>query len=400
MSWNHKTRRVAMAVAIQSVAGVFTTPSSATDLIAVSVPNNNYEELTAADPTATGTIWESSPIFLGRTGTAGASFPLRGPGGASPPAANAFAEGRVMQAGGWAEIINASQRTGAIGTGSTTTAMVLAGSENATDGFLVGVPIQHANVGTGFRQTTLIADYIGSSKTAALAETLGVATPDASTYTIPAYVMYRLGTLVTDPPILSISIWRDKKRYDYRDWRPTSIAIDMPVANDANQSFPSIEFSGRGIPHAEVDEDSPALPDLKIATSVAPARGGKFYVDRTKLGHQSLRFTETLEAAAPSNQNQDAGQDGYEVMSGSRTVDLDLNAMNVSDFDIKARVDNRTLLPIMSTWGLGAGNRWGFLIPKARLNAMSPGDRNGFVNLSGAAEIAALDKSAVLTCWW
>ena len=118
------------------------------------------------------------------------------------------------------------------------------------------------------------------------------------------------------------------------------------------------------------------------------------------LGHQSLSFGETLEVAAPSNQNQDAGQDAYELMSGSRTVDLDFNQMSVTDFDIKARADNQTVMPFLSTWGLGAGNRWGFLLPAAKLTNYSPGDRNGFVNLTGNAEVMAVDKSACLCLWW
>src|SRR3546814_3311478 len=66
----------------------------------------------------------------------------------------------------------------------------------------------------------MIMDYNGTTKTAVLAETLGAAIV-AGDYTIPANLTYVLGTLSTAPPLLSISVWRDKKRYDYRDVRPT-----------------------------------------------------------------------------------------------------------------------------------------------------------------------------------
>jgi hypothetical protein len=401
MSWNHKTRVVAMAIAIQPVAGVFTAPAEA-DLVAVSVPNNSFEPITADDPTATGAIWTAPQINLGRTGTAGASFVMRGPGGAAPPAANGWPEGRILQAAGWTELINATERTGVTVAGSTTSAIALATTESAVDDFLIGVPLQMSQLGTGFRKTVLISDYVGSSKMATIPQTLGAAPAAGANYTIPPYLLYRLGTLTgTPPPMLSISIWRDKKRYDYKDWRPTSLTINMPVTNDANTEMPSIEFTGRATPEAEVDvATTPVLPDAKLQLPVAPVRGGKFYVDRTMLGHQSLSFGETLEVAAPSNQNQDAGQDAYELMSGSRTVDLDFNQMSVTDFDIKARADNQTVMPFLSTWGLGAGNRWGFLLPAAKLTNYSPGDRNGFVNLTGNAEVMAVDKSACLCLWW
>src|SRR3546814_2186893 len=60
--------------------------------------------------------------------------------------------------------------------------------------------------------------------------------------------------LSTAPPLLSISVWRDKKRYDYRDVRPTSLTLDMPVANEANQVFPSLEAQFKEIGRASCRE--------------------------------------------------------------------------------------------------------------------------------------------------
>src|SRR3546814_11004643 len=102
----------------------------------------------------------------------------------------------------------------------------------------------------------MIMDYNGTTKTAVLAETLGAAIV-AGDYTIPANLTYVLGTLSTAPPLLSISVWRDKKRYDYRDVRPTSLTLDMPVANEANQVFPSLEAQFKGIVEAGTDESAP-----------------------------------------------------------------------------------------------------------------------------------------------
>src|SRR3546814_3858943 len=111
----------------------------------------------------------------------------------------------------------------------------------------------------------MIMDYNGTTKTAVLAETLGAAIV-AGDYTIPANLTYVLGTLSTAPPLLSISVWRDKKRYDYRDVRPTSLTLDMPVANEANQVFPSLEAQFKGIVEAVTDESAPVLPNAMLAT--------------------------------------------------------------------------------------------------------------------------------------
>lgn len=400
MAWNHRSRVVAMAIAIQTVPGTFVQPNGTTDLIAVSSPTNTPEGITTEDPTATGAIWEANRVYLGKAATVGATAPLRGPGGASPPVANAWVPGRVFQSAGWAEIRKAAANTGALAAIGTPNTLTLANTESAVDDFLVGAPIQHTVIGTGFNATSLITDYVGATKVAMIGETMGSNAASASNYTIPAYLSYVLGTLTTAPPLLSISIWRDKKRYDYRDWAPTSLAINIPVANEANTGFPDITFSGRAVIQAVVDAVSPVLPTAMLSIPVAPARNGKFYLDRVKLGHQSINFTESTTVAAASNQNQAAGQDGYDIISGSRATAIDLNQMAVTDFDLHGREDAQTIIPVMSTWGMGAGNNWGFVQPAIQLDPFAPGDRNGYVNLSGNAVTVDVDKSAALTIWW
>lgn len=402
MGWNHKTRVTAMAIAIQAVAGVFTAPVAPADLIAVGTPTNGDDIIQADDPTATGSVWASPRIFLGRTSNAGATLPLRGPGGAAPPAANEWVPGRILQACGFAEIVTAAPITGVAQAGGTTSAIALAAAASGTDNIYLGMPIQHANIGTAgtVKGTSIITAYNGTTKVAKIGETVGAAIV-AGNYTIPANLTYVLGTLTAAPPLLSVSVWRDKKRYDYRDVRPTSLTIDMPVANEQNQVFPSIEFQLKGLPENVIDEAAPALPNSMLQQPIPPYRAGKFWLDRVKLGHQSNRFSISGEVAGASNANADAGQDGYEIMSGDRTMEFDLNQMAVADFAIDSRVDAQTVLPQMSVWGMGAGNRFGFVAPELVLNPLNnPGDRNGFVNLTGNAAFAGVDKSAALTIFW
>lgn len=400
MAWNHRSRVVAMAVAIQSAVGTFVQPSAANDLMAISNPTNQSAIISADDPTATGAVWENGRVYFGKQSTLGATFPIRGPGGVAPPAANAWVPGRIFQSAGWAEIRKATPSTAALVAGSTTTTLALAATESSVDDFLLGAPLQTAAVGTGFQQTTIVRDYIGSTKTALLAETLGSAPATGVNYTIPAYLSYVLGTLTTPPPVLSISIWRDKKRYDYRDWSPSSLAGTFPVANEANTSFPDWTFTGRGVVQAVVDDTTPILPTSILQVPVAPVRNGKFYLDKVKLGHQSLTFTEATTLGAASNQNQAAGQDAFDILSGTRAITMDLNQMAVSDFDLHGREDNQTIMPVMSTFGFGQGNNFGFILPNIALNPFSPGDRNGYVSLTGDAVTTDVDKSAAFTIWW
>lgn len=400
MAWNHRAAVIAMSIAIQPTPGVFNAPNQTTDLIGAANVTNSSEPIKAADPTATGAVWKAPDALIGEVSTIGGTIPMRGPGGGAPPAANGWVPGRVAQACGFAEVILAAAAAAVLQAGSTTTALVLANTESAVDGFLMGTPVQQATAGAGFFANTMIRGYTGATRTATLAETLAGAPAGGAAYTIPAHMRYVLGTLGTAPPLLSISVWRDKKRYDYRDWVPTSWKMDIPVSNDANSSFPSLEFSGKGQKVAEADEATPAIPSAILNVALAPARNGKFWLDKVKLGHQQLSFGITAEVGAASNQNAAPGQDGYDILSGTQSIDLDLNQMNVSDFDLKTRVDNRTLMPIMSMWGLGAGNNFGFIIANARLDPLNPGDRNGYVSLTGSAETPDVDKSAAFAIWW
>jgi hypothetical protein len=396
MAWNMRSRVVAVGVVKQAVAGVFTAPNNTTDLIGVSAPNNADDIVQAADPTMTGGVFEQPRIFLGRTSTAGGTIPLRGPG--ALVAADAWVPGRVLQAAGLAEIRLAAQIQANLQAGSTTQALVLDAAQSAVDDYHVGFPISHANIGAGFQQYSLITDYVGATKAASIMETI-VAPAGATQFTIPACLVYQLGTLAAAPPLLSISVWRDKKRYDYRDCTIQSLGFDLPVANEANQVFPSIDFTCKGVKVAEADDVTPLLPQAILNVPVPALRGGKFMLDRVKLGHASLRAGINADTAAASNANQAAGQDGYTIVSAARTTEFDLNSMNVSDFDIESRIANQTIMTSGTTWGGAAWNRFGFVLPGLVLDPMNPGDRNGFVNLSGNAHVTDIDKSMAMAVW-
>jgi hypothetical protein len=395
LSWDHRSKIFAIGVALQPTPGVFVLPQ-ASGLIGVSSPTNTRDAITAADPTQTGTIWDAPPIFLGKTGTAGGTIPLRGFGAGGTPIGNAFALGLILQACGFSELVRSTdQAATAVGSGSSTTQIALANSESTVDDFYVGMPIQNPAFGSGFRSYTAIQDYVGSTRMALLAETLGSA--PSGTYVIPANLTYQLGTLAANPPRMSVSVWRDKVRYDYVDCVITSWAIDVPVSNEANTVFPSIDFTMKGTPIPRVDTTTPTLPQSILNVPVPASRGGKFYLDKIKLGHTGTKVNLALTAGAPSNQNQDAGQDGQVLQSGSRTIDLTLNAMNVTDFDLDSREDSRLIVPMMSMWGAGVGNRFGLSIPGMVMNPANPQDANGFVTLANQSFPTNLDKSIALT---
>src|SRR3546814_7558158 len=74
-------------------------------------------------------------------------------------------------------VVTAAPITGTAQAGGSTTTAVLAALASAVDDAYLGMPIQHANVGTvgTVKGTSMLMDYNGPTKNAVLAETLGAA---------------------------------------------------------------------------------------------------------------------------------------------------------------------------------------------------------------------------------
>jgi hypothetical protein len=388
----HKESITAFGVTIQPTPGVFNAPVQA-DLIPVAVPDNGFDPITADDDTQTGTLWGSPRQFLGSRGRAGATARLRGPGGAAVPAAGAWPLGRIFMAAGFTEVRNAAAITAVAQANALTDSIKLAAGSNATDDFYKGMPISHADLGTGMRAFSMIREYDGTSKVAQLMEVVGAAIA-AGNYTIPPSLSYILSTGLSIP-LLSCSVWRHKKRYDYRDCALSSFAINIPVATQQNTDLPSVEFAMVGIDEAEVDQDALSVPSSMLI-SPPPAKAGKFAFAGVKIGHQTLRFEFGLETGAPPNQNFDAGQEPSEILSGTRTVNVDVNQTLVSTLDIRSMWKNQTPISIMGSWGLGTGNKFVAGVANVALDPPSVAPRNGFVGLQGNAAVLDVDKALAL----
>jgi hypothetical protein len=109
-----------------------------------------------------------------------------------------------------------------------------------------------------------------------------------------------------------------------------------------------------------------------------------------------MRFEFGLETGAPPNMNFDAGQEGYEILSGDRTVALDVNQQLVADLDLRSIARAQTPISALSVWGLGTGNRFVAGGANALLRPLSPAGRNGFVGVQGNAAVSDLDRAIAL----
>jgi hypothetical protein len=388
---------VGFGVALQPTPGIFVQPVAA-DLIPISSPDNGSDPNKANDPTLTSSIFSAPAPLISLKGRAGATAALRGPGGTAPFAAGAWPIGRILMAAAFSELINATAITATAQAGASASQIVLASTASAVDDFYNGMIIQHANIGTGaIRGSSIIRDYNGTTKVADLEETLGTAI-SGGTYTIPPQVTYVLGQGASIP-LLSVSVWRDLRRYDYSDCALTSFALNIPVANDQGQDLPSIEFAMSGIPILSTDTVTPSPSNAQLLPPPS-ARDGKFAFAGLKIGHQSLRLEFGLTTGAPPNQNFATGQESYQVLSGTRSVSLDLNQVLKATLDLETLVANQQAIPMMAGWGVAPGNRFFAGIPNSVLDPFSPNGRNGFVGLTGNANPSDVDRSASLSLTW
>jgi hypothetical protein len=117
------TSQAALAIKAQSAPGTYATPTSS-DATMVANLSWTPQAITSESPEYTGSIHRAGQIVLGATYDVSFDILIRGPGGASPPAADAFIFGRVMRALGFTENIISSAipaAAEALGGGSTTT---------------------------------------------------------------------------------------------------------------------------------------------------------------------------------------------------------------------------------------------------------------------------------------
>lgn len=391
-----KENIVSFGLTIQPTENVFNTPLQA-DLIPISTPDNGFDPITGEDPTLTGTLFAAPRQFLGKRGRAGATLPIRGPLGANPPAASAWVPGRIFQGVGFSELLVSTEITGTAAANTDADSIVLAAGASSVDDFYKGMVIRHAGIGSGFRGNSMVRSYDGTSKRARLAETLGAAIA-AGSYTVPKQLSYVLGSGLSIP-LLSCSVIRHGVRYDYMNCAINSFAINIPVSNSTQQDPPTIEFAMVGVPVTPYDFPAIALPS-GILTPPPPAKKGKFAFNGIKIGHQVLRMEFGLETGAPPNQNYDEGEEAYEILSGTKTSTMDLNQTLLSTLNVHNLVDQQVPVPLLSMWGLAAGNNFGLLVPNSYLDPFSPTGRNGFVGLSGGAAPSDIDRAIAFSLFW
>lgn len=383
------TAQSALAIVAQSEPGTYGAPTSA-DATPVANLSWSPTPITSESPEYTGTIHRAGAIVLGASYDVTFDILLRGPGGASPPAADAFILGRVLRSLGFTEnILSAAIPAApeALGAGSTATMAVLGTGAAATAELYKALALHLAGEGAAPAGLTMIRSY-NTDKEAGLAETLD----DAPTgnYQIPMQLAYTLSSSGV-PPVLSFSLWQGSRRYNFVDMAPSSARLILPTTSrDGGADYPRLSLTYSGDLHSDVAE---AAPTVTPTLAIPPFKGGKLHIAGVPMGGSSISLDLGLRVGFPPNPNKVNGSDPAQLVETRRTLSFDLNQVAKSYLDFLALAQAQANHPVQALYGLGSGNFIGFVATDARFNFPTVQAGGEFFTTTGEAYVDSAEKS-------
>lgn len=276
--------------------------------------------------------------------------------------------GPLLKACGWAETATATavpSSAEAVGSGSTDTEVVLGTSASSTDDTYLGMPLQLSG---DLTDLSFVSDYVGSTKTATVTDTL-TGTPAAATteYQIPKNVLY----LPTSSSISSITI------YAYLDGKLTkmlgcrgTMQLSLTSGGPAKMSF-----SFTGMFSAESDT---AIVSPTYDTTRPPIwKGGKALINRLAAAMQGLSITNGNTLASPDNPNATEGVDPAIITMRNITGTMNPVERLVATDDVMTDFRSGNKRIVHASYGSTAGNKVGITIPSALYTGKNPTDRSG-----------------------
>lgn len=361
-----RSQNSSIALRKEVTSGTFNEPD-VNDIIVLGDLRITPSPLTSETNEYTGTIHRPGPQVVGETIEVQGKAYLRGPGGTTVPAADAYVLGRILQAAGFTELRTSTAIAAeVIGAGSTTT-VTLGASAVGTADLYRGLLLDLVAAAGGIRpkRFSMIQAY-SAAKVATLGETLSGAY--AGTYGLPAQLSYLLSP-ASDPPTLSMIGSVGNKRYKMAGMAPSSFRFNLPTASRDQQDNPSIEFTFSG-KIVGVEDDVPLVGSPILA--IPAFRNGKMFVNRVPLGGSSFVVDLNAQTSFPPNANEVDGYEAALLTETRRNVELSLNQVANSIIDLRALAAAQTPIPIMGMWGLGSGNSFGLMVSEARITTPAP----------------------------
>lgn len=374
-----KTNNTAIAIVKQPTADTFVDPT--TNYMPVSQCRFAIEGITIDNDEYTGTPWKNGASVAGKRATLSFNVKLRPPGGgASPPAADAYLPGLLLQAAKFTEnrITTAVPAAPEVGTAGTTTGYTLGAGATGTLDLYKGLAISVTDQGTDYKtRMTAIVAYT-AAKAATFPETYAAA--PTGTYQIPKQLSYQLDYTVTDPTLLSLKVWLDGHRFDLMNVRIASLQIVLPTSTKQNAAFPEMQVSLT----CDISANSAqATPTVTSLGAVPLIKDGDAWLNRVKVGVATATIDLSVQTEFPPNPNKVDGSDAAEIVSLAPSVSMTRQRYLPSFFDALALADAQTVIPFWLQWGSAVGAMVQVLVTAGRLNYQSPDTGGALINETG-----------------
>lgn len=362
----------AFAISVQAGADSYTLPSTS-DLIGCYSIGPQRRTITVDNPEYNSTVHGSGPFVAGQLVSVTASFVIRGPGGASPPSADAFLLGRIFRSIGFTESVRSSAVPAspeALGAGSTTTKAVLGSSAAGTAGLYVGEALYLAAIGAS---ASNLANYVpirsyDAAKGAVIPKTLGSA--PTGNYQIPKSLTYRFAGS-SSTVYLAAKMWRGGKRYDFKNMAFSAARFRWQPSNRDQTAVCTLEVTWDADLIATADEAAPATP---ILGNPPIFRDGTFAVAQTPLGASAVEWVIEPQTVFPYNPNKPLGNDPGQIARTARSSEFTVNQERIATFDPETLAAAQAPHAQWLQFGTGTGNMVCAMIPDMRLSY--PGDGN------------------------
>lgn len=362
-----KVNNTALGIITQSVEDTFDDPT--TSLMPISQCRFAIEGITLDNDEYTGSVYRNAPSLAGKRCTLSYNIKLRPPGGSTPPAANAFLPGLVLQAAKFSEIRTTTAvpvAAEALSSGTTTGATLGAGATGTAD-LYKSMPISLSDNGSSYseRMTAIVAYTAG--KAATFPETLGGA--PAANYQIPKNLGYVWNPDSTDPILISQQLFLDGHRFDLMNCRISSWQIVVPTSTKDQAAFPELQVSWVCDIAANAAEATPTIPALG---AVPLFKDGDCWLNKVAIGTQTFTLDMGIQTENPPNPNKDDGSDAAELVGGVAKLTMTRQKYLPSVIDPLALADAQSTHPFWAQWGNAAGNLVQVVVTDARMNYANP----------------------------
>lgn len=374
-----KSNNIALAIIKQTTADTFVDPT--TQYMPISACRFAIEGVTIDNDEYTGTPWKNGATVAGKRATLSFNVKLRPPGGgASPPAANAFLPGLILQAAKFTENIITTSVPAApeAGTAGTTSGYTLGIGATGTVDLYKGLAISVTDRGTDYKtRMTAIVAYT-AAKAASFPETY--AAVPTGTYQIPKQLTYQLDYTVTDPTLLSLKLWLDGHRFDLMNVRVASLQIVLPTSTKQTAAYPELQCSFTCDISANAAQATPAVTGLG---NVPTIKDGDCWLNRVSVGIATATVDLSIQTEFPPNPNKVDGSDAADIVSIAPTISMTRQKYLPAVLDTLALADAQTSIPFWMQWGSAVGAMVQVVICASRLNYQSPDTGGALINETG-----------------